>query len=203
MPEFPDISGFLLAGGKSTRMGRDKALLEIGGETLLERLARLLTPLVASLTVLGAPERYARFGLEVLPDAVAEKGPLAGLVTGLRASAATWGLFVACDLPYLDARFLRFLLGQARNVSEDAIVPETAHGLQPLCALYRRTCLPVFERALAGDNAAIVHSLAALRVRRLDRALLKKFAFAETLFENINTPEDYQRARRVWEAMRE
>lgn len=196
MAEFNGITGFILAGGKSTRMGRDKALLLLQGATLLERTARLMQPLVRSVTVLGAPEKYARFGWPVLADVVPGRGPLGGLVAGLCALTTEWALFVACDLPNLDARFLRFLLGEAMRATEEAVVPETAGGLQPLCALYRRSCLAAFERALASEDAAVVRCLSELRLRRLGSRILKEFAFAETLFENINTPEEYERVRR-------
>lgn len=199
MPRFPDISGFVLAGGESRRMGRDKALLPIAGQTMLERTAALLEPLVSGVTVLGSPDKYGNLGWQVLPDAVPNRGPLAALVTGLRSTTTDWNLFLTCDLPFMEASFLEFLLASAREALEDAIVPRTADGPQPLCALYRRSALAVMERMLASGEVGVVDCFDALPARFLTEEVLKAFAFPERLFKNMNAPEDYERARQFLE----
>lgn len=180
-------------------MGRDKALLPIAGQTMLERTAALLRPLVSSVTVLGSPEKYANLGFRVLPDSVPNRGPLAALVTGLRSTTTDWNLFLACDLPFMEPSFLEFLLASARDAIEDAIVPRTAQGPQPLCALYRRSALAVMERILASGEDGIVDCFNALPARFLTEEVLKAFAFPERLFKNMNVPEDYERARQFLE----
>src|SRR3989441_2918291 len=112
MKRHDQVAGFILAGGVSSRMGRDKALLEIGGVPLLVRTARLIEPLVAAVTVIGSPERYASLDLRVIPDAVAGVGPLGGIATALRFSASAWNLVLGCDLPYLTAKWLDRLMAR-------------------------------------------------------------------------------------------
>src|SRR5271165_5171522 len=101
------VAAFILAGGASSRMGRDKGLLELAGVPLVLRTAQLLEPLVAEVTVVGAGERYSALGLTTIDDQNGGEGeragPLAGIVTALRATRAPWNLILACDLPYLSA----------------------------------------------------------------------------------------------------
>ena len=210
-------------------MGGDKALLELAGRPLVLYMVEKLRPLVAEITLVGAPERYAHLGLPVLPDCEAGRGPVAGIVTALRATRHDWNLIVACDLPLLDPRLLELDLNEAAAAPEmcDAIVPQTeagakgwprtqAHygtgneagegesgwvrGWQPLAAAYHRRGLPAFERVLASDHPKISRAYDALRVRALIPDVLARFAFSPRMFNNINSPEDYDEAKRILEA---
>src|SRR5689334_19241981 len=105
-----DIQGFVLAGGKSTRMGQDKARLEIDGKPLVLRTAKLLRPYVREVTLLALPERYGDLGLPIIADQWPDQGPLAAICTGLLHSTAEWSIFLACDLPLLSRRFLDLLV---------------------------------------------------------------------------------------------
>ena len=203
-PKF-SAAGFILTGGKSLRMGGDKALLPLAGRPLVLHMVEKLRPLVAEITLVGAPERYAHLGLPVLPDCEAGRGPVAGIVTALRATRHDWNLIVACDLPLLDPRLLELDLNEAAAAPDfcDAIVPQTeagAKGWQPLAAAYHRRCLPAFERVLASDHPKISRAYDALRVRALTPDVLARFAFSPRMFNNINSPEDYDEARRILEA---
>src|SRR6516162_9227963 len=109
MKRYEDISAFILSGGASSRMGRDKGLLKISGQPLIVRIARLAEPLVSSVVIVGPPERYGTLGLRVIADrAFGDRGensilqgPLAGIATALAATSTPWNLILACDLPYL------------------------------------------------------------------------------------------------------
>ncbi len=194
-------AGFVLTGGRSSRMGRDKALLELAGRPLALRTADTMRPLVDQVVLVGAPERCAHLGLPVLADRVAGKGPLAGMVTALAATAHEWNLVLACDLPYMETRALEVLLHLVASTPDvDAIVPRTSEGWQPLCAAYHRRCLPVFERVLDSDYPKIARAFRDLRVRELSSAELERFALSARMFKNMNTPEDYEEARRTLEA---
>lgn len=194
---FP-AAGFVLTGGQSRRMGRDKALLELAGQPLVLRTAERLRPLVAGVALVGAPERYAHLGVPTLADREANRGPLAGIITALGASQHDWNLVVACDLPYLESRFLEFLLEQAAVSAEcDAVVPQAADHWQPLCAAYHRRCLPAFESVLAEANPKIDLAFSRMRVRVLTLEDLHRFAFSEQMFKNMNTARDYAEARRI------
>ncbi len=110
MMVIPYVSGFVLAGGRSRRMGCDKALLEVNGQPLLLRAVTLLKAHVGSVTVLGPQGRYESLGVPVLPDRWPRQGPLGALLTGLEISANGWSVFLACDLPLLNGQFIELLL---------------------------------------------------------------------------------------------
>ena len=178
-------------------MKRDKALLEIGGQPMVLRMVELVRPLVAEVTLVGAPERYGHLGVPVLADCEAGRGPLAGIVTALRATRFDWDLIVACDLPFLEAAFLDLLLSEAVAGQDDALVPQPEDGWQPLCAVYHRRCLPAFERVLASDYPKITVAFEDLRVRAVTPDRLAQFAFNPRMFKNMNVPEDYEEAKRI------
>lgn len=191
-------AGFVLTGGQSRRMGRDKALLELAGQPLVLRTLERVRPVVAEVALVGAPERYAHLGVPTLADCQPSRGPLGGIVTALAVSRHDWNLVVACDLPYVETRFLEFLLEQATTSPEaDAVIPQTRDNWQPLCAAYHRRCLPVFERVLAEGNPKIARAFSEVRVRAITAEELEQFAFTERMFKNMNTPEDYQEAQRL------
>ena len=195
MKRYDQVAGFILAGGASSRMGRDKALLEIGGEPLLVRTARLLGALVTEVAVIGPPERYAALGLRVLPDDVAGLGPLGGIATALRITSREWNLIVGCDLPYLSVAWLEWMIARARNSKSVALLPETPRGLEPLCAIYRVNCAPVITQAIARGLRKVTDGLAGLSVERITAAQWGAFDSTGALFTNLNTREDYAQAR--------
>src|SRR5258708_22440353 len=143
-----EVAGFVLVGGRSSRMGRDKALLPAGSRTLVEQIADAVGQACGSITLIGPPERYAFLGLPVMPDAAPGLGPLGGLCTALRATRAEWNLMVACDMPGLTSEFLRELIQAAVRAGKDCLVPETDRGLEPLCAVYHARVLRAAEAAL-------------------------------------------------------
>jgi molybdopterin-guanine dinucleotide biosynthesis protein A len=153
-------AGFVLTGGRSSRMGRDKALLPIprssaagsslpaSASSLVERTAEWVREAAASVTLIGMPQRYAHLGLPVVADLVPDCGPIGGLYTALNITPADWNLIVACDMPALTADFLCRLLAAARQSPSLCLVPETASGLHPLCAVYHRRALPAVRSAI-------------------------------------------------------
>ena len=151
------VLGLVLCGGESRRMGRDKALLDLEGRSLLERAVAVISPLVDEVLLgTGDGPRYPEFGLECLLDVQAGVGPLAGLCAGLEvldSRGAEWLVVVACDTPRLDAGLFRILLERAEVLGADACLLESEGGLQPLCAVYRRSCAgPVRDALLAGER---------------------------------------------------
>ncbi len=176
-------------------MGRDKALLEFNGVPLLLRTARLLEPRVASVTVVGPPERYAELGLRVAPDDQPGVGPLGGIATALHVSTEEWNLLLGCDLPYLTGEWLDWLIGRGLASKADALVPETERGLEPLCAIYRRRCVPTLAAALARGMRKVTVAVAGLALEKVAPAEWKPFDLHGALFKNMNTPADYDEAR--------
>lgn len=192
---FQNVAAFILAGGSSSRMGADKALLEWNGEPLLLLAARLLDPLVASVTVIGEPARYAALGLTVVPDDVPNLGPLGGIATALRISRLPWNLVVGCDLPYLTAAWLEFLISRALASRGDVLLPEGPRGPEPLCAVYHARCAPVISTALQRGVRKVTDGLAGLVIETLPHQDWKAFDSDGCLFKNMNSPADYEWAR--------
>src|ERR1700689_300760 len=138
MKRYAEIEAFILAGGQSSRMGRDKAMLEIGGTPLLTRAAQMLKPLAANVMVVGEERRAAEFGLPVLTDYWPGAGPLGAIATALMSASCPWAFVLACDMPFVNADWLAWLFERAISAppdSFDALVPATVNGLEPLCAI--------------------------------------------------------------------
>ena len=182
----------VLAGGQSRRMGRDKALLPLGGQTLIERVLTAAHPLGYPRLVVGDPAAYAHLKLPILPDHRPKLGPLGGLYTALSTTAAPV-LLLACDLPFLTPDFLRHLVG--RRGPHQAVVPHTATGLQPLCALYEPSCLAAIEAAIQADQLGMRDLLSNLSLDLVREKDWRPYDERGLLFANLNAPAEYQRAQ--------
>jgi molybdopterin-guanine dinucleotide biosynthesis protein A len=189
-----DVTAFVLAGGQSTRMGREKAMLELGGRTLLERALQLALTVAAEAMVVGSRGEFERYG-RLLEDVYPGQGPLGGIHAALWASPTDLNLVLAVDTPFLDARFLEFLVAQARESGAVVTVPRTADGFHPLAAVYRRAFRETAEQALREGRNKIDALFAGVETRVLEEEELRQFAFAPAIFENLNTPEELERAR--------
>lgn len=192
------LAAFVLAGGASSRMGTDKALLDFGGEPLVCRMTRLVASAGVGVTVIGPPERYSSLGLEAIPDDCAGLGPLGGIATALAHSDRPWNLIVAVDLPRLTPEWLKKLAERAARSAADALIPRSERGLEPLCAAYHRRCLPSIRTALRQGVRKVTDGLAGpppCRVEEIAPEEWKPLAAAEGLFDNINTPAEYERVR--------
>lgn len=190
------VTGVVLAGGQSRRMGRDKALLELSGETLLARSLRVLAPLSDDLLVVGRdPGESALPGVRAVPDDEPGLGPLGGLATALRHLRTDRALVVACDLPLLQPDLLRHLLAlaHAHAAAADAIVPRTAKGAEPLHAVYAAACLPAVEACLGAGERAVFALLGRLRTRYLEPPEWQRYDPEGLSFLNVNTPDDWRR----------
>ncbi len=193
MSQNPDVSGFVLAGGRSQRMGCDKAYLKVAGQPLLLRAVNLLKAHLSSVTVLGPLGRHEALGVSVLPDRWPGRGPLGALLRGLESPTNEWNVFLACDLPLLNGQFIELLLRSTRAGKFDAVVPRTGQGWHPLCAAYRRTCAATMRSALERGESAIVNILPLLQVDVITSERLASAGINEKIFENVNSPEDWRR----------
>jgi molybdopterin-guanine dinucleotide biosynthesis protein A len=147
-------AGFVLVGGRSSRMGRDKALLPFKrstatAQTMAGHIAGCVRLAAGSVTLVGSPEKYGFLGYPVIADRFEGCGPLGGVYTALSVTEAEWNLIVACDMPELTAGFLGDLLAAAEASPADCLVPASATGLDPLCAVYRRRCVSAAESAIS------------------------------------------------------
>ncbi len=180
-------------------MGCDKALLELGRVTLLERAARLLEGAVSRVSVIGPQRPLANFTHSFLADDFPGAGPLGGIATAVRAAREPWCLVVACDLPYLTRDWLDFLIGFAARSGADAVLPANERGPEPLCAMYSRHCHAKVVASLERGIRKVTDGLTGLRVEQLPMREWKRFDSGGGLFKNMNTPEDYQEAQAHFE----
>ena len=141
-------AGFVLAGGASSRMGRDKALLPLGGATMVQEIASRVRGAAGNVTMIGSPYKYGNLGLTVVADEIENCGPLGGLYTALRLTDADWNLLVACDMPNVTEGFLKQLIQAAEGSNFDAVVPEIDRKIDPLCAVYHRRLAEAAESAI-------------------------------------------------------
>jgi len=192
------VSGVILAGGESRRLGRNKALLRIGGRALIERVVEAIAPLTAEvIVVVASPEQAAALPLPPTARVVSDRypgcGSLGGIFSGLAASREPWILAMACDMPFLNPALLRHLMTARRGV--DAVVPYLEGQPQPLHALYRKTCLAPIEGMLRSGQLKIASLFTAVRVRYVDEATIDRIDPDHRSFFNINTPADLEEAR--------
>lgn len=188
MSKKSDISGFILAGGKSRRMGTDKALLTFQEKPLLEHMTKLIEPFCDSLAVSGWKSDYLAFDVEMIPDLYSDCGPIAGIFSALKYSVSDWNLMVSVDVPFVNDELLFLLIS---NIGEyDCIIPQHTSGVEPLIALYNRRTWPVIEEMIKSGDYRLTNLLSKLNVRYVDcNQLIKKYP---RLFLNINRMEDYR-----------
>jgi molybdopterin-guanine dinucleotide biosynthesis protein A len=193
--ETEQVSGFILAGGESSRMGRDKALLELEGVALIVRTARLVESAAERCAIVGDTVRLEGLELLVIEDEFPGAGPLGGIATALRASQAEWNLIVACDLPYLTREWLEFLIGRAVRSNADAVLPMNERGAEPLCAVYRKRAEDAICGALDRGVRKVTEGLAEVRIEFIEPREWKGFDSDGLLFKNMNSPADYEEAK--------
>lgn len=189
------MTGVVLAGGRSERMGVAKALLRLNDETFLQRAVAVLQALCEAVIVAANPEQPLPevVGCKVVADEQPGLGPLGGLVTGLAASDDEWHLALACDLPLARREMLRLLMDNAHDA--DAVVPRTGGRLQPLLAAYSRACLEPGREALARGDRAVAAMLDRVKMKVLDEGVLRKADPDLVSFTNVNTWEEYRDAK--------
>lgn len=193
------IRGFILAGGKSERMGRPKGLLPFSGKPLVLHLAQLLEVTGEPAVIIGSPGDYGGLGLRVVPDDRRDTGPLGGIATALRVSDCAWNLIVGCDLPFLTTEWLEHLIQRAADSPAGAILPLNERGFEPLCAMYRKRIEPDLADALDRGVRKITDGLEKLTIETIAPAEWKRFDPCGRLFKNINTPADYEDAQKSLE----
>jgi molybdopterin-guanine dinucleotide biosynthesis protein A len=190
-----DVDGFVLVGGGSRRMGRDKAKLKLNGTTLAERAARVLVESTRSVSAVGGNVS----GTPTVPDLVSIPGTerraaMVGIHSALSHSSTDWTAVLACDLPFVNAGLFRLLITVSENDQgvHDAVVPVQPDGRpQPLAALYRRRCLKAVEGMLTRGELSLQRLLAGLDVYWLKPDEYRNLAPERELFLNVNTPEDF------------
>lgn len=189
-------AAIILAGGKNSRMEKNKALLKIGEKTVIERIIEELKPLVEKIIVVtNSPAEYSGLGVEVISDIIPGRGPLSGIHAGLKHSPCRYNLVVACDMPFVSRELGRLLL--CRTGDCQAVVPRIKQQPQPLFAVYSRECVEPIELMLQKGIYKCTSFYDLVKVVYLDESEIEAAANPEETFININTPEDFKRAQAI------
>ena len=188
-----NITGVILVGGKSRRMRRDKAFLQIAGKTLFEGVLEIFSVSFDRLVLVGdRAERFAGYGLPILPD-IYPGSALGGLYTALYHAETEYIFVSSCDLPFPNREILLYLCSLRDGF--DAVVPNTAHGLEPLFALYAKSCLAPMRALLESGNFCAYAYYPQIRVRYVQDEEIAHFNRDGRSFVNVNTPEEFEKIK--------
>jgi molybdopterin-guanine dinucleotide biosynthesis protein A len=189
------ITGVIQAGGRSTRMGgRPKALLELGGRRIIERVLDAVSPAVDDvLIVTNTPDLYRFLALPMVADTYPDHGSLGGIFTGLAAAAGDAAFTVACDMPFVHREVVRLLV--ARAAEGDVVIPRVGDQLETMHAVYGKRCLPHIEARLRAGQLKIVGFFDQVRVVEVGEVEVARHRAPAVAFMNVNTPEELARAR--------
>jgi len=188
------MAGFILVGGASSRMGTDKAALLLEGRTFVQRIAEELLAVTDSVTLIGKDSGQLQLNLPSASDAYENWGALGGVHAALSVSQSPWSLIVACDLPFVTAGLFDRLAGLREDFEAVAAIQKDGRP-QPLAALYRNDpCLVRADQLIKSGERRPIALLQSVRTRWTPFSELQELPGAEHLFDNINTPQDYEQA---------
>ena len=197
MTQRSKVTGVVLAGGRSRRLGRDKAVEPVGGEPLISRVIGRMSEVADDIVVVvNDNERASQLPLPqdaaVVIDTYPDKGSLGGIFSGLSAGREDWAIVVACDMPFINVALLRHILDQTEEC--DAVVPILDGRPEPIHAAYSKVCLPAIEKKILADDLKIAGFFEDVRVKFVDQIEVEKFDPDHLSFFNINTEQDLQKA---------
>lgn len=188
-----DVTGFITAGGRSSRMGIDKAWLEIGGQPIIERIIQALRTVTPTIGIIANTDAYFNLDLPVFADSVQGVGPLEAIRTALSNTSTDRVLLVGCDLPFVTPELFTFLLSVASH--RDTVVPLDAYNrLEPLCAIYCKDSLNIVSDLIESGERKVARLFDLVPTYFVAFDQIRRLEGSHLFFENINTPEDYQRA---------
>jgi len=190
------LNAFVLAGGKSSRMGTDKAFVELNGQTLLQRTLELVRPIGQKVWILGSRQKFGPYRT-VIEDEFLNHGPLGGIHAALRATDEELNLILAVDMPFVESGFLEYLAKCAKETAAVVTAPRAEGRWQPLCAVYRREFAVLAEQALQADKNKIDPLFSVVAVRAIEDTELRGKGFSPEMFRNLNTPEEVEAMRRT------
>ncbi|HEY7041246.1 MAG TPA: molybdenum cofactor guanylyltransferase [Methylomirabilota bacterium] len=195
------ITGVIQAGGRSTRMGgQPKALMELGGRRIIDRVADVVRRVADDvLVVTNTPELYAWLDLPMVPDAFPDHGSLGGIYSGLRAARGDVAFTVACDMPFLVPEVARLVTDRAGEA--DVVAPQVAGQWETLHACYGKACLQPIETRLRAGRLQIVGVYDDVRVLAVGESEVARFRAPEVVFMNVNTPDELEAARLLLPAL--
>jgi len=182
------ITGIILAGGKSKRMGTDKASLKLDGKTLLERCVELIHPFCKTILISSNNPAHENFGCKIISDVILDCGPIGGIHTCLKQTETDWNFVISVDSVFVEPEFIKFLISETEDF--DAVVPIHLKGKEPLIALYHKNCLVEVEKMIQSEDFKMHNLLNAIETKFVDT---KNWVYKyPKLFHNLNRPEDLQ-----------
>jgi molybdopterin-guanine dinucleotide biosynthesis protein A len=188
------MTGIILSGGENSRMGVNKAFVVIDGERLIDRIMKIFRDLFKDVIVVtNSPLDYLDLDVTLVTDIYPGKKALGGIYTGLFYATCPHAFIAACDMPYLNPRFIACMMEQAP--AYDIVVPQTPEGLEPLHAIYAKSCLPGMKRLINQDKLKITGFYKGLKCLAISDAILKTFDPDMRMFINVNTQEDLHRLK--------
>jgi molybdopterin-guanine dinucleotide biosynthesis protein A len=188
-----DATGFVTAGGRSSRMGRDKAWLQLGQCTMIERIIAALAPITSSIAIIANSDEYRKLGLPIYSDTNVGIGPVEAIRTALVNSPTELAVLVGCDLPFVTPELFAFLIDEATGY--EAVVPVGPDAMiEPLCAVYSTKALWAVTDLIEIGERKVSRLLDRIKTRLVTFDELRSLRGSELFFENVNTPEDYRRA---------
>jgi molybdenum cofactor guanylyltransferase len=188
-----DLTAFVLAGGKSTRMGQDKAFVKCHGRTLVECALNLALSVTSDVRIVGNARKFGAYAT-VIEDTFPDCGPLGGIHAALLGTQSGMNLMLAVDMPFLSPQFLQFLIATARDSEAKVIIPRAQGHLQPLCAIYRREFLRTAEKSLLAGRYKINPLFGDIAIEVIEEQQVVRAGFSPLLFRNLNKPQDLQEA---------
>ena len=193
------LSVAIQAGGHSTRMEQDKALLPFLGEALIRRILKRVAPVAQEVFVVtNHPEAYAFLEITLIADIMPEKGPLGGLLTALSFAQHPFVAMIACDMPFANPDILALALNILKTTRKDVVMPRTNHKLEPLHAVYRRqTCLSPVQATLQAGRRKVIAWLPDVDIYELSWQEMEAYDSDHLAFINVNTPEEFRQAELI------
>lgn len=182
------ITGIVLAGGKSSRMGSDKGLVDLNGRKLIEHVLSTLIPLVDNIIIVANSDHYGQFGCKVYPDIFVNRGPMGGIYTGLLHSTTYKNLILSCDMPFVTGKLLSYIISQSDN--SQITIPLHNAKTEPLCAVYHKNCSKTFLELLEKNQLKMQDALKCFNTKTIELSGLS--IFTEKVFTNINTKQELE-----------
>jgi molybdopterin-guanine dinucleotide biosynthesis protein A len=205
---YDDITGIILSGGKSTRMGENKSFLKIGGQTVIEHVCQMMKSIFGKVIIItNEPELYQNLGVEIFTDIYKNVGPIAGIHSGLFHSTTERNFIISCDIPLMNADMIKSIVEYPAD--NEIVVPFADGFLQQLCGVYCRSLVPLIDEIIRAekfeetrDNIQVkrkckVHQLVNFVDSTIIRDIVKLIGYTETAFLNMNSPEDYEKIRKI------
>lgn len=184
------VTGYILAGGKSSRMGTDKGLMLLDGKPLIEHIIEQLKPAVGNLVIVSNNPAYAAFGYELITDLVKDIGPAGGIYSALTHSKTDKNFILSCDMPFVTTAAIDFIIQQTS--SAQIILPVHKGQMEPMFGLYSKSCLTQWHALIQQGFLKLQEMVCHFNLLKLD--VDGNHIFADPLFININTPEDFKKA---------